>query len=110
MSNDTALRRLGFRVLGAAVLAGLSYTLSLGPICWSMAWLQWEQQFPRIGYAVSSVYSPLAPAIIDGPEPVRRVLKWWLAVGMPARTEFHDDWPRGVGWSNPGWCYTLWHY
>ena len=65
---------------------------------------------PEVAYAVSWAYSPLAPAVIEGPEPVRRVLKWWIGVGMPARTEFHGDWSRGVGWSNPGYTYTLWHY
>jgi hypothetical protein len=90
--------------------ATLAYPLSLGPACWALSWLQGEMRFPEVAYAVSSAYSPLAPAVIDGPGPVRRGLKWWIGVGMPARTEFHGDWPRGVGWSNPGYTYTLWHY
>jgi len=108
MSDHTARGHLGSRLWGAAVLAALAYPLSLGPACWALSWLQWEGH-AEVAHTVSWVYSPLAPAVIDGPEPVRRVLKWWIGVGMPARTEFHGDWPRGVGWSNPGYTYTLWH-
>jgi hypothetical protein len=103
MSDHTALRRLGFRLLGAAVLAGLAYPLSLGPGCWTLSRLQWGKRSPEVARAVSWAYSPLAPAVIDGPEPARRGLKWWIGVGMPVRTEFHGEWPRGVGWSNPGY-------
>ncbi len=35
LSNHIALRRLGFRLLGAALLAGHAYPLSLGPACWT---------------------------------------------------------------------------
>lgn len=110
MSDQASQRHLGFRLLGAVVLAGLAYPLSLGPACWAMSWLQAEMRFPKVAYAMSRAYRPLAPAVIDGPEPVRRGLKWWMGVGMPARTEFHGDWSRGVGWSNPGYTFTLWHY
>lgn len=109
MSDHTARRRLGFRLVGTAALVALAYPLSLGPACWALSRLQLEG-VPEVAHTVSWAYSPLAPAVIDGPEPVRRVLKWWIGVGMPARTEFHDDWPRGVGWSKPGYTYTLWHY
>lgn len=110
MSGYTARRYLGFHFLGAAVLAALAYPLSLGPACWALSWLQWDMRHPEVACAVSRTYSPLAPAVIDGPEPVRRALKWWIGVGMPARTEFYGDCPRGVVWSNPGYSYTLWHY
>ena len=110
MSDHTGLGRRRFRLVGAAVLIALAYPLSLGPACWTMSGLEWEMTHPEVAYAVSWAYSPLAPAVVFGPEPVRRVLKWWIGVGMPARTGFHGDWPRGVGWSNPGYTYTLWHY
>ncbi len=108
LSDHTARRRLGFRLLGEAVLLALAYPLSLGPACWTLSWLRLEGH-PEVAHTVSWAYSPLAPAVIDGPEPVRRGLTWWIGVGMPARTEFHGDWPRGVGWSNPGYTFTLWH-
>jgi hypothetical protein len=109
LSDHTARRRLGFRLLGTVVLVALAYPLSLGPACWALSWLQLEE-VPEVAYTVSWAYSPLAPAVIDGPEPVRRGLRWWIGVGMPPRTEFHGDCPRGVSWSNPGYTYTLWHY
>jgi hypothetical protein len=110
MSDHTALRRLGCRLLGATVLAALLYPLSLGPACWPLSWLQWDMRQPDVADTVSGAYTPLAPAVVFGPEPIRRVSKWWIGVGMPARTEFHGNWPKGVGWSNPGYTYTLWHY
>jgi hypothetical protein len=108
VSDHTARRRLGLRLLGVAVLVALAYPLSLGPACWALSWLQLEE-VPAVAHYVSSAYGPLAPAALDGPEPVRRGLRWWIGVGMPGRTEFHGDWPRGVGWSNPGYTFTLWH-
>ncbi len=113
MSDDTARGRLALRLLGMAVLTALAYPLSLGPACWALSWLQLEGR-PEVAHTVSGAYSPLAPAVIDGPEPVRRGLKWWIGVGMPARTEFHGDWPRGSdgvtratpspsGTISPGW-------
>ena len=110
MSDHNAQRRLIFRLLGATVLAGIVYPLSLGPVCWTMSRLQLEMRFPEVSYAVSMAYSPLGQAAVEGPAPVRRGLKWWIGVGMPARTVFHSDWNRGVGWSNPGYTYTLWQY
>lgn len=110
MSDHTTRRRPWFRLLGAVVLAGLAYPLSLGPACWALSWFQCEMRFPATADAVSWAYSPLAPAVVDGPGPVRRALRWWIGAGMPARTAYHGDWPRGVGWSNPGYTYTLWHY
>ena len=91
------------------VLAALAYPVSLGPACWALSWLGLEQT-PEVADTVYWTYLPLAPATVDGPEPVRRALRWWIGAGMPARTEFHGDWARGVGWSNPGYTYTLWHY
>jgi hypothetical protein len=110
MSDHTGWRGLGFRLLGGALLTGLLYPLSLGPACWTLSWFQWEMRYPELTRAVSWVYCPLAPVVVDGPEPVRRALKCWMRAGMPARTEFHGDWSRGVGWSNPGYTFTLWHY
>jgi hypothetical protein len=101
--------RPAFRFLGAAVLAALAYPLSLGPACWALSWLQLEG-VPEVSHTVSWAYSPLGPAVVAGPGPVRRGLKWWMWVGMPPRTEFHDDRSKGVGWSNPGYTFTLWHY
>ena len=106
MLDHTARRRL-WRLSALALLA---YPLSLGPACWLMSWLRLEATQPEVAYAVSMAYCPLGPAVVGGPEPVRRGLKWWMGVGMPSRTVFHDDWPNGVGWSNPGYTYTLWHY
>ncbi len=98
------------RLFGAAVLVALAYPLSLGPACWVLSWLQLEMRHPEVAAAVSWIYGPLGPAVVDGPEPVRRAMKWWVGVGMPARTEVQYDRPRGVGWNNPGYNYTLWQY
>lgn len=112
MSDDTARRGRGTqlrRVVVLAALAALAYPVSLGPACWGLSWFQLEVSDTSVAYAVSVAYCPLGPVVVDGPEPVRRGLKWWMAVGMPARTEFHGDWHRGLGWSNPGYTYTLWY-
>lgn len=109
--DDNSLRRgFGFRLLMAALLLALAYPLSLGPVCWTLSRFQWDQQHPYVAYAASRAYLPLAPTIINGPYSLQRGLKWWMGLGMSGRTEFHDDWPQGVGWSNPGYTYTLWHY
>jgi hypothetical protein len=109
MSNRSPMRRFARRLVLLAVLVTLAYPVSLGPVCWAMSWFRLEQ-CPEVTDGVYWTYLPLAPATVDGsPEPVRRALRWWIKVGMPARTEFHD-WPKGVGWSNPGYSYTLWHY
>jgi hypothetical protein len=109
MTNRSPPRRFARRLLFVAVLVTLAYPLSLGPACWAMSWFRLED-CPEAVDAVYWTYRPLAPATVDGsPEPVRRALRWWIGVGMPARTELHD-WPDGVGWSNPGYTYTLWHY
>lgn len=110
MSDHTARGRPGSRLFGVAVLVTLAYPLSLGPACWTLSWLQLEMRHPEVADAVSLVYSPLAPAVIYGPQPVCRAMKWWIGVGMPARTEFQYDRPGGVGWNNPGYNYTLWQY
>ena len=113
MSDHAARRRLGshlLKVAALAALAALAYPVSLGPACWVMSWLQWEVRHPEVANAVSMGYSPLGPAVVDGPEPVRRVMKWWIGVGMPARTEVECDRPRGIGWNNTGYNYTLWQY
>jgi hypothetical protein len=81
MSDHTARRRFGFRLLSAAVLAALAYPLSLGPACWALSWLHWDMERPGVAYAVSGAYSPLAPAVVYGPGPVRRALRWWIGVG-----------------------------
>ena len=33
---------------------------------------------------MSWAYSPLGPVVVDRPGPVRRGLRWWIGVGMPA--------------------------
>ncbi len=110
MSDQSDRPHFGSRLLGAALLAALAYPVSLGPACWALSWLRLEMRHPAIADAVSTAYGPLAPAAVSGPEPVRGALRWWIGVGMPPGTAFHGDWPRGIGWSNPGYTYTLWHY
>ncbi len=110
MSRHAALRRWGYRLLGLAAGVALAYPLSLGPACWTLSWVRWDRDRPQVAFTVSCAYEPLAPMVVFGPEPVRGVMRWWLGVGMPPWTEFHGDWPQGVGWSNPGYTYTLWHY
>jgi len=108
MSRPTPQRRLGRRLLGVTVLAAVAYPVSLRPACWALSWLRLEGT-PEVADAVYWTYLPLAPATVDGPEPVRRGLRWWIGAGMPARTEMHDR-SNGVGWSNPGDTYTRWCY
>jgi len=103
-------QRVKFRVLMAAVAILLAYPLSLGPVCWTMSRLQLEQRRPKVATLVARAYAPLAPMAINGPRPVQAVLKGWIGFGMSSRTAFHDDWSQGIGWTQPGYTYTLWHY
>jgi hypothetical protein len=110
MRRDREVRpRVKVRVLIAASVIALAYPLSLGPVCWMMSRLQWDQHYPSAAFLISRAYLPLAPMIINGPPPIQAAFKGWIGLGMALRTTFHD-WPLGVGWSNPGCTYTLWHY
>lgn len=111
MSRERAMRRhVRIRILVAALAIAVAYPLSLGPVCWTMSRLKCEQRFPDVAHLISRAYAPLAPMVINGPPPVQSALKWWISLGMSSSTAFHDDWPQGVGWSQPGYTYTLWHY
>jgi hypothetical protein len=104
------LHRVRFRILIAALAIAIAYPVSLGPMCWTMSRMKCEQRFPGVAHLISRAYAPLAPMVINGPRSVQGALKGWIGLGMSSKTDFHNDWSQGVGWSQPGYTYTLWHY
>lgn len=108
--EDATTKRSLVRPLLLGFFLALLYPVSLGPVCWTMSRLRWEHRHPNVALAVHKLYLPLFPTIVHGPKPVRRTGMWWIGLGMSAPTQFHDDWPDGIGWSNPGYTYTLCHY
>ncbi len=63
-----------------------------------------------VAYEVYSyVYQPIATNAVFSPEPMRSVAMRYIAWWMPNGAEFHD-WGLGIGWSVPGWTYTIVHY
>jgi hypothetical protein len=59
------------------VVALVAYPLSFGPACWIASCRQ--ERVARI----SSVYRPIGIVLVDAPQPVRRFLNWYGAVGIP---------------------------
>lgn len=83
---------------------------SFGPASWAMARFNTPgSKIPWAYEAYSYVYRPIATNLIFSPAPIRsasiRYTAWW----MPDGAEFHD-WGIGLGWSVPGWTYTVIHY
>jgi hypothetical protein len=60
-------------VVGLPVL----YVASFGPACWISSRLQ------PSGEIVSTVYSPIIPAMLQGPVAVQSVLTYYAAFGIP---------------------------
>ncbi len=90
----------------------LTFTLylSIGPACWAMASFNTPGTKYPLGYeSFCYVYRPVATNAIFSPEPIRSAsmayMNWW----MPKTATFHD-WGKGIGWSVPGWTFTIIHY
>ena len=74
--------------------------LSIGPASWLLARYNTpDHRCPRTCAMYHKIYQPIAAAVVNAPPLVRRAGMWYIANGMPAGTRFHDDWPRGMGWS-----------
>jgi hypothetical protein len=59
-----------------AVVALVAYPLGFGPACWIAS--RRQERVPRI----SSAYRPIGIVIADAPQPIRRFLIWYGAVGI----------------------------
>ena len=100
-------------VFRTAVVTLLCITLlyaSFGPSSWAMARFNTpNSRYPLAYEAYSYIYCPIATNVIFAPEPLRSAAisytEWW----MPSNAQFHD-WGNGIGWSVPGWTYTVIHY
>jgi|SRR5579872_5873072 len=65
------------RTLVVAVLLPVLYILSFGPVCWISSRIQ------PSGEIVSMVYSPIIPAMLQGPIAIQSVLTHYVAFGIP---------------------------
>lgn len=99
-------------------LACTTYVLSIGPASWMLArYDTCDTPRPSAEAFYSRLYIPVATAVIDAPDPIRRAGMWYVTKWMPEGTQFHADWPDGMGWSSQsrqdpskGWTYTVVHY
>ncbi len=82
------------------------YGLSLGPACWVLT--RCNAQKHDIHFrVVSKVYEPVLVSIIRSPMWARGPIIWYLELGAASDARFIKDWPEGIGWSKPGYSYTL---
>ena len=101
---------ISLKVASTIFVSSVALYLSIGPACWAMASFNTPGTRHPVAYETFSyVYRPTATNAIFSPEPIRSVsmtyLNWW----MPKTATFHD-WGEGIGWSIPGWSYTIIHY
>jgi hypothetical protein len=109
-ARRTAWGAIAFRCSMALLAVVVLLYLSLGPASWAMARFNTPGSNHPIAYETYSyIYRPIATNAIFSPEPIRSCAMGYTAWWMPNGTEFHD-WGLGIGWSVPGWTYTVIHY
>ena len=94
------------RCLIAAVLFATAYVLSFGPACWIMTRVD-PFHSPGLVQSFSGFYRPVAFAIIRTPLWARQPIHRYLELGAPPDADFIKGWPDGIGWSKPGYTYTV---
>ena len=106
-------------VASSVFFGGAACFLSIGPASWMLARYLIASDGPsaKAEKVYSPLYVPIATTIIYSPAPVRRAGMWYVAKWMPRGTQFHADWPDGMGWTSKstrdpyrGWTYTVVHY
>jgi hypothetical protein len=108
--RKTLAGKTGLRLgLGLSFLT-LTLYLTFGPACWAMARFNTpDSQYPSVTRLFFYVYQPVATNAIFAPEPIRSASMSYMSFWMPQNVQFHD-WGLGIGWSVPGWTYTIVHY
>ena len=100
------LKRRLRRCMLVAVLLLTAYALSFGPACWVMTRTD-PGHIPGLFRLVSGFYRPVAFAIIRTPPQARQPIYWYLELGASPNAKFMRGWPEGIGWSKPGYTYTV---
>ena len=83
-----------------------TYVFSFGPACWFMT--RFDARTHDIQFrTVSRFYEPVSLSVVRSPMWARGTIFWYLELGAPPDAVFIGGWPEGIGWSKPGYTYTL---
>jgi hypothetical protein len=79
---------------------GTLFVASIGPASWILARYNTpDHRRPRTCAWYHRIYQPIAIGIVCAPALIRRAGMWYVGNGMPEGTQFHSDWPNGMGWT-----------